>query len=266
MKTFGYSYLEQKRIIIIFVLIASIIFSIHYATAQDYQNPEDSVVIIDPQNKQNISGRIRIAYVWGERLIPPVNLPRGIINLMEAMNRYTKIQTSLEKHLLLSSPRLLEMPFVFVSTADIIELTETEKNNITQYFRNGGFMFLDNAQPDPDFSKSGASLKQLLRDTIPNARFVPIPNNHPLYNSFFTFTDGPPYGAEVRTFGRGSIMGKQVLYLEGVWFKGRLVAVYSDKGYIIRWNEGRNNEPQLRIGVNIVVFALTQEGGIATKY
>jgi len=60
-------------------------------------------------------------------------------------------------------------------------------------------------------------------------------------------------------------MAGQVLYLEGVWLDERLVAVYSDKGYAIKWKDLANNEPQLKIGVNFVVFALTQAGGIAQQ-
>jgi hypothetical protein len=60
-------------------------------------------------------------------------------------------------------------------------------------------------------------------------------------------------------------MSKQVLYLEGVWLDDRLVAVYSDKGYGAKWKDTSNNEPQLRMGVNMVIFALTQEGSIAQQ-
>ena len=52
--------------------------------------------------------------------------------------------------------------------------------------------------------------------------------------------------------------------LEGVFTGDRLVAIYSDKGYV---HMGRNfgNEPQLRFGINAVVFALTQQGSIAQQ-
>ena len=52
-------------------------------------------------------------------------------------------------------------------------------------------------------------------------------------------------------------------FLEGVWLDNRLVAVYSGKGYALKWRSLSNNEPQLKMGVNMVVFALIQEGGIA---
>ncbi|MFC1607058.1 hypothetical protein ACFL47_03715 [Candidatus Latescibacterota bacterium] len=60
-----------------------------------------------------------------------------------------------------------------------------------------------------------------------------------------------------------------VNFLEGVWFDDRLVAVYCNKGYARKWSEYAevrpgsktgNNRPQLKMGVNMVVFALEQGG------
>jgi hypothetical protein len=116
----------------------------------------------------------------------------------------------------------------------------------------------------------------MLRDSLGNdAKFQPIPNDHPLYHCFFDF-DGPVQGSEVDmtststvgdqgSLARGQSMAKQVLYLEGIWLENRLVAVYSDKGYGMKWKDMTYNEPQLKIGVNMVVFALTQAGGIAQQ-
>ncbi|MFC1539491.1 DUF4159 domain-containing protein, partial [Candidatus Latescibacterota bacterium] len=234
------------------------------SVAQRYPELEKAEIIVDPFNKTNISGNLQIAFAWGELLRPPSNLTRGVINLKEAMNRYTKINTELNRHLLLGSNQLLQMPFVFVTSNDNFNLTETEKENVRKFFDLGGFMVLDNPEPRNESSRGAASLKQMLRDTIPNARFQPIPKSHELYHCFFDFTDGPPNGSEIGTYktATGANLSKQRLYLEGVWYNGRLVAVYSDKGYIVKWNDNTNNEPQLKIGVNMIVYALTQEGGM----
>ena len=124
-------------------------------------------------------------------------------------------------------------------------------------------MVLENSLPRSDFSMAEASLKKMLRETIPNVRFSMIHNNHPLYHCFFDFSDGPPYGAEIGLF--DNYMSPQRYYLEGVWLKNRLVAIYSNKGYIIKWSYNTDNEPQLKMGVNMIVFALTQESSIANK-
>ncbi len=270
--------------LIFFVITADMLFMAEQSLSQSYEKKIG--VFINPRNKQKIVGYVKIADVWGEQLRPPSDLRRGIINLKEVMNKYTKIETELDDHLLLSSPKLLRMPFVYVTTKEQFQLTETEKANIKKYFDMGGFMVVENAEPEKgDFSKGGASLKQMLRDTIPNARFAPIPHSHKLYHSFFDFDDGPPLGVEVEAFENTalkkvnlqriadgllpfpevSLEQKKILFLEGVWHKGRLAAVYSDKGYIIRWSQSFDN-PQLRMGINMIVFALIQDGGIAEKY
>jgi hypothetical protein len=94
-----------------------------------------------------------------------------------------------------------------------------------------------------------------------DAKFVPLQNDHPIYHVFFDFDDGPPPGGEVsnRNYRRA------VYYLEGVFLGDRLVAVYSDKGYGRFWERETENEPHLKMGVNMVVFALTQKGSIAQQ-
>lgn len=253
-----------KRRDFLSLIAASLCANTAYSQARgDYDKPE---IVIDLDNKLNISGNIQLAYAWGERLVPPRNLARGLINLKEAMNKYTKIHTELDEHLLLGTDRLQRMPFIFISSNKAFELTETERKNLRKYFENGGFAFLDNPDPRPEFSEGGASLKQLIRETIPHATFAPLLNDHPLFHVFFDFNDGAPNGAEIGSYGNDNqFRSEQVFYLEGAWHKDRLAAVYSDKGYIVRWNDDSNNEPQLKMGVNLIVYALAQEGGMLKK-
>ncbi|MFC1529053.1 DUF4159 domain-containing protein [Candidatus Latescibacterota bacterium] len=219
--------------------------------------------VIDPADKQNISGYIHIAFAWGDQLIPPQHMSRGLMNLTSAMNLWTKIETKIDAHLFLSSPRLLQMPFVYVTTTDAFELSETEKKNVKKFFDNGGFMVLETATPLIENNQARAALKQMVRDTLGHARFAPIPMDHELFHCYFDFEDRPPLGAEIGA--RGVFMNKTINYLEGVWYKGRLAAVYSDKGYIVRWTELSNNFPQLKMGINMIVYSLIQDGGMASK-
>ena len=52
--------------------------------------------------------------------------------------------------------------------------------------------------------------------------------------------------------------------MEAIVIRDRVVAIYSDKGYGAFW-QGGGSEPHLKIGVNFVVFALTQKGSIAQQ-
>jgi hypothetical protein len=195
-----------------------------------------------------------------------------VINLKEAMNRWTQVTTTLDEHVYLGDPRLLDYPFVLVSTNQSFDLTETEKANLREFFKRGGFMFADNPEPNKDSSRGGAAMKQMFKDIFPNALFAPVPNDHPVYHSFFDF-DGMPQGLApsypaVPRSNSGDpvyypiykqyVNSRDIPYLEGIFLNGDLVAVYSDKGYVVKWNDASNNEPQLRFGVNLIVYALTR--------
>lgn len=265
----GLSLKHMPANVLVLVTAAAIVMGgVRYGLSQSDQNPKRAVVFIHPKDKQKITGYLPIAYAWGQELDPPRDLARGLINLKDAMKKWTKVDTQLEEHLQLGSDKLMEMPFVFVTSKRAFQLTEVEKENIRNYIARGGFLFVENAEPREENSPGAASLKQMLMDVIPNARFAAIPNGHQIYHSFFDFNDGPPTGAEIgiqKLAERRPVMSKQVLYLEGIWYRNRLVAVYSDKGYVVKWAEGMDNTPQLRMGINLIVFALTQEGGIAEK-
>jgi hypothetical protein len=236
-----------------------------------------AMVIQDPNNKQSIKGFVYISTAWGAQLKPPDKLKRAVINLVEAVNRYTNINAKVDTHLFLDSRKIFETPFVYVTADKAFELTDIERKNFGTYLRNGGFAVIDNGEPMYEYGQAEASLRQMMRDALgADAQFLPIPNDHPIYHCFFDFDDGPPQGSEIQmvqttTTGaqgetaRNSSMAKAVLYLEGIWLDQRLVAVYSDKGYAWKWKELSNNEPQLKMGVNFVVFALTQAGGIAQQ-
>ncbi len=237
-----------------------------------------AMIIQDPNNKQDIKGFVYIATAWGAQLRPPDSLKRAVINLVEAVNRYTNINAKVDTHLFLDHRKLFDTPFVYIVANEAFELTEIEARNFGTYLRNGGFAVVDNGTPQFDFGQAEASLRQMLRDALGNdAKFLPIDNANPLYHSFFDFDTGPPQGyeAEIMTQTNTSAvpgsetksvtLAKAVNYLEGIWIDNRMVAIYSDKGYAMLWKDFTNNIPQLKMGVNMVVFALTQEGSIAQQ-
>jgi len=221
-----------------------------------------AMVIQDPSDKQSVKGFIYIATVWGSLFEPAYK--RAVIHLENAVNRYTNINAKVDKHLFIDSRKIFDTPFIFLCLDKQAEINDVEARNLGDYLRKGGFAVFDNGNPNDEFGAAEASLRQFFRDALgADAKFLPIPNTHPIYHCFFDFDDGPPQGSEVGT--SGASMSKQVLYLEGITIGDRLVAIYSDKGYAKKWQADTNNEPQLKMGVNMVVFALTQEGSIAQQ-
>lgn len=61
------------------------------------------------------------------------------------------------------------------------------------------------------------------------------------------------------------MVNQNVGYLEGVWLDGRLAAIYSNKGYGNIWARKKGGDAVFKMGVNILIFALKQEGGNSLK-
>jgi hypothetical protein len=265
-------------------------------TLDDMDNGKyDAMVVQKGSFRNDIEGFLHIPIVWTEQnrfhLYSYIQERDGwaAIRLIEGMNRFTGIRAAVEQHLYLGSEKIFRTPFLFITADSGFELTLAERRNLGQYLRSGGFVFADNGTPNWEHGAAEASLKQMFRDALGSmARFEPIPNNHPLYHCYFEF-DSPPPGAEIAVSNVGFIPGagydaskirlpEQVFFLEGIFLEGRLVAVYSDKGYSEKWRQPfrryqiddeqlweRHTTPQLKMGVNLVVYALTREGGMTQR-
>lgn len=235
------------------------------------------LVIQDPNDRKNIRGFVYLSLAWGNNLKP--DFPRAISKLGDALNTYTGIQAKVSDHMFLDSPELLKTPFVYITDKDGFELTDKEIENLGHYMKSGGFVFADNGRPDLNFGPAEASLRRMFTQALGReGRLEQISNSHPIFHSFFDL-DAPPVGGEYLSV-RGNkdiyyynsaeqtdvyYQPNQVEFLEGIFLDGRLVAVYSDMGYGSVWEEEFENEPQLRLGINLVVFALTQKGSIAQQ-
>ncbi|MDP2984667.1 MAG: DUF4159 domain-containing protein, partial [Candidatus Latescibacter sp.] len=209
-----------------------------------------------------------ISQAWGRQLKPPDKLKRATINLVEAVRRFTEIKAKVNTHLNLDDKqRLFEQPFLIVSTDNTFKLTEAETKNFGLYLRSGGFAFIDNCAFLDKLDKVEAALKQILHDSLgSDAKFSDIPDNHPLYHSFFDFNNGQHGGYEDHIMTpEGNWLVNRKMNLEGIWLDNRLAVIYSNNGYGYKWNEMTNNDPQLKFGVNLVVYAFTQDDGIGYK-
>ena len=220
------------------------------------------LVIQDPTNKQDIQGFVYLALAVGEELDPPT--PRAIPQLARAVNKYTMINAKVEDRLKLDSRDLFKAPFVYITANKGFNLTAQEVRNLGEYMRMGGFVFAENGVPSLEYGPAEASLRKMFKDVLKkDARFIMLPYDHPVHHSFFDFNDGPPPGGEILSATGGSKVPSP--HLEGIFLEGRLVAVYSDKAYGAIWEREFSNEPQLKMGLNLVVFALTQQGSIAQQ-
>lgn len=172
---------------------------------------------------------------------------------------------------------IFKYPLIYISADKSFELTKNEMQNLINYLSSGGFVIIDNSVPEHRNGNIGKALKKMMQDAlkafnmtayidytplgpvtryrpadyIHDKMFKPIPNNHDLFHCFFDFENGPPGGYWADSTSKN--------ILEGIYLDERLVGLYVN-GYGLSWDD-RRNEDQIKMGVNMVVYALKQGKG-----
>ena len=179
-------------------------------------------------------------------------------NLITALIDYTNLRVDPKEHVLaLSDPRMLAAPFCYLAGHKLVEFSPVERRHFERYVRNGGFVFVDDCNPDIDglFAKS---FEAQMASIFGTKAMKKLPNTHAIYSSFFKF-DGPP-ATSFELNGWGDDLVHE--YLKGIILDGRLAVLYSNKDYGCEWDyDWRNKrflaEDNTKFAVNLVIYALT---------
>lgn len=244
-----------------------------------------AMVVQDPNDKRSVQGFLHIALVVPARSSYDPNIHiRHIRRLADlGMNQFTDIRTDIWPPLTFDSSEMFKVPWLF--TIDLaqhftfgdITLTDNERRNLGFYLMQGGFVHADAIPPQKSEAYAPPMrLRKLIIDALHTQglvcrrdwSFEKLPNSHPLYHCYFDF-EGPPTG-----YGGGARGYQKISFLEGVTIDQRLLSIISQMHYLHvwgNWGTGRGTggdfDPvrSLQFGVNIIVFALTQEGSITHR-
>ncbi len=151
----------------------------------------------------------------------------------------------------LSSDRLFTVPVLFLNGHGNVVFTDDEAGRLRRYLEGGGFLVVND-----DYGMDEA-IRRELRKVFPEQELQRLPDGHPVYHAHFDFPDGLP---KIHEHDGAPAEGL------GLFHEGRLVVFYayeSDLGD--GWEpEGVHPDPPaareaaLRMGVNLLVFAMTQ--------
>lgn len=183
---------------------------------------------------------------------------RAPSNLLNALIEYTTLRVdTTERVIALADPAMLDAPFCYLAGRRLLQFNHAERQNFTTYVQNGGFVFVDDCNHDIDGLFARSFEEQMAALFGPDA-LARIPNDHPLYSSFFEF-DGPPRTAQELN-GWGDDLVHE--YLKAIVINGRIGVLYSNKDYGCEWDYDFRNKrfmvnDNTRFGVNIVVYAMT---------
>ncbi|MHB9027897.1 MAG: DUF4159 domain-containing protein [Candidatus Latescibacterota bacterium] len=248
-------------------------------------------IIYNPQDKMAAQGYVHIPLVRFGNMEQTELFVRSLRGLAAGINRYTNIRAVFdaplsplkfpkgiweivpikeavnERGIGVDSLSLFRPPLVYLLVDRAFDLNRVERESIRRYIDYVGVLFIESARPgDEELRRKIRGLMQTLFDFKVDenlvlfndklsAGFDPIPVSHPLFHCFYDF-ERIPDGAPPEL---GSVPHRVTPYIEGVWHRGRLIALYSDRGYGLCWAEEKGYEEQKKLGVNLVLYALIQQ-------
>lgn len=221
-----------------------------------------AMVIQDAGDKQAIKGFIKMAQVMSSRALAGGTTGYGTVTLnvttvdrlRDVLNEYTGLKAEFLGFITFDDPRLLEVPIILPQGAP----NEAEMENMARYMMSGGFIF--GGIYEEALEKYGGLVRG--KDFWSER----LPEDHPVWSAFFDLRGGMPFG-----YGPSLSQGKSGVqpwnYLRGHFVKGRMVGITPGDGGWGWMNEVRGGDStrQLQLAVNIIVYALTQEGSITNR-
>jgi hypothetical protein len=170
--------------------------------------------------------------------------------MVKLVAQVSTIPVQNERVVSLRTDAIFETPFLFMNGHNDFVLSDAELANLRTYFEHGGFLFASGCCTNPAFP---AAWRRELSRVFPGEKVQAMPYNHPIYRSFYRIQ-------RVRSLHRNVDV-----HLEGLFLKGRLVAVMCEDGLCCafamenRCNAGRGVSPEdgRKLALNIAVYSMT---------
>lgn len=176
----------------------------------------------------------------------------SIPNLLQYLEKNTPISVKNENiHVNLIDENAHQYPYLYLTGHGNIRFTDNEIISLRSILMNNGFLHAD------DNYGMDASFRREMKRVFPNKELVPLPNDHPIFHSYYSFPNGLPKVHEHD--------GKPPQAL-ALFEEERMIVLYtyeSDLGD--GWEDASVHqdpwpirESALQMGVNIIYFSLAQ--------
>tara|TARA_Y100001970_G_scaffold25222_1_gene30141 strand:+ start:640 stop:1284 length:645 start_codon:yes stop_codon:yes gene_type:complete len=178
--------------------------------------------------------------------------PSSLPNLLDYLNKNTPMSAHPDEfQLKLTDDEIYHFPYLYMTGHGNIRLNNDEVITLRSILMNGGFLHAD------DNYGMDESFRREIKRVFPNKDFVLLPKTHPIFSSFYKLPNGLP---KVHEHNNNT---PQALAL---YENERMIILYtyeSDLGD--GWEDASVHqdpwpvrEAALKMGVNIIYFALTQ--------
>jgi len=177
--------------------------------------------------------------------------PSSLPNLMLFVREHTGIRTSDEQAVVsISSEELFNYNTVYMNGHGNVFFSPMEASLLRRYLTGGGFLLAD------DNYGMDKSFRREIKKVFPDKEMVLLPQNHPIFNIFYSFVNGIPKIHE---------HDGEPAQAYAIFHEGRMVVFYSYQSDLgDGWEDPSvHNDPEdlrlaaLKMGTNIIIWALT---------
>lgn len=184
--------------------------------------------------------------------------PRAEANFTKILSEVSTISTRTQASavIALDDPLLFQHAVAYVVEVGGWDPTSAEIKALRTWLERGGFLIVD------DFARNDIyNFEARIKEVLPWARLIPIPREHPVFDSFYHFTDFEavrhPYSGDQTSF---------VGIFENNDPSGRLMVAANYNGDIAEYWEFADvgfapvalTNDAFKLGVNYIVYALTR--------
>lgn len=178
--------------------------------------------------------------------------PSSIPNLLEYLSNNTPMSlVAKEERIKITDANATHFPYLYLTGHGNIKFSDEEIIALRSLLNKGAFLHAD------DNYGMDQSFRREMKRVYPNKDFIELPYDHKLFKSYYVFKNGLPKIHEHDN------KPPQAL---GLFEKERLIVLYTYESDLgdgwedpsIHDNPWEKREAALKMGVNIIYFALTQ--------
>jgi len=180
------------------------------------------------------------------------NGPAALPNLAAYTRAHTLLDVAPEPvDVDLAVDDLARFPLLYINGHGEVLFTDAEAARLRHYLTHGGFLVIND-----DYGLDETIRREMLK-VFPDQAFVELPAAHPVYHAHFDFPDGLP---KIHAHDDRPAQGF------GLFHEGRLVVFYAYQSDLgdgwepagVHDDSPERREAALRMGVNLLVYAMTQ--------
>ena len=193
--------------------------------------------------------------------------PHGLPNLMKHLRENTTLNVQFKRQVVdLTDAEALKHPVLYMTGLRDFTFSQAQVARLRAFLAGGGVLLADSAAGNKAFD---AAFRREMQRVLGEAELAVLPPDSPLYQAPYAIT-AVEYTPLVQTSGakagspstRTGVSGPPLL--EGITIDGQLAVIYSPLGLSNGWeqlayayNRGYGDRDALRVGVNVLTYALT---------